>query len=96
MTDTISEGSMSPALAASVEHQRLSKEIQSLDLSEPYGCFYAGLLPAWQIVIEMAREVWDSRGEDPHYREHLRFLAFRDAADAIARKAIAVSLETLL
>ena len=70
--------------ARALVHQRLCEAVQAADPPLPE-------LPAWQLVVAMARELWDTQkktGEELAYRDFIRHLTLRDVADEIARKAI--------
>ena len=69
--------------AQAVEHQRLSAAIQRGAEGWEEWCVW---LAAWKIVITLCRETFERHPRT--YQDHLRFLALRDAADAIARAAI--------
>jgi hypothetical protein len=70
--------------AQAVEHQRLSAAIQASSGTHDPRQWCA--LASWQIVITLSRETFERHPRT--YQDHLRYLALRDAADAIARAAI--------
>lgn len=70
--------------AQAVEHQRLSMAIQAPSGTHDPRQWCA--LASWQAVITLCRETFERHPRT--YQDHLRYLALRDAADAIARAAI--------